>query len=83
MQLGAPKEEVVGDLARVLLAAGEQRRVIDLVGDVGQWPQNRRLELALSKPKPHWRCPAQIRVSSRRASRTYSDCVRLHRPTGR
>ena len=49
LELGAPKEEVVGELTRVLLAAGEQRRVIDLVGDVGQWSQPRRLLLALSK----------------------------------
>ncbi len=49
MQLGAPKEEVAGDLARVLLAKGEPQRVIDLVGDLDQWPQPRRLLLALSK----------------------------------
>jgi Flp pilus assembly protein TadD len=49
MQLGAPKEEVVADLARVLVEKGEPQRVIDLVGEVGQWPQPRRLSLALSK----------------------------------
>jgi Flp pilus assembly protein TadD len=49
VQLGAPKEEVAADLTRVLLARGEPRRVIDLVGDVVQWPQPVRLELALSK----------------------------------
>src|SRR5687768_6296047 len=37
MQLGAPKEEVAGDLARVLLAKGEPQRGIDLVGDLEQW----------------------------------------------
>jgi hypothetical protein len=49
MALGATKDEVAGDLARVLLAKGEPQRVIDLVGDIGQWPQPRRLTLALSK----------------------------------
>jgi cytochrome c-type biogenesis protein CcmH/NrfG len=49
MQLGAPKEEVAGDLARVLLAKGEPQRVIDLVGDLEQWPQSRRMLLALSR----------------------------------
>jgi len=33
----------------VLVAKGEPQRVIDLVGDVGQWPLPRRLSLALSK----------------------------------
>jgi hypothetical protein len=49
LKLGAPKEAIAGDLARVLLAKGEPERVIDLVGDVGQWPQPRRLLLALAK----------------------------------
>jgi Flp pilus assembly protein TadD len=49
MKLGATREEVAGDLARALLAEGEQQRVIDLVGDLGQWPQPRRLSLALSR----------------------------------
>jgi hypothetical protein len=49
MKLGAAKEEVAGELARALLAEGEQQRVIDLVGDIGQWPQARRLSLALSR----------------------------------
>lgn len=48
MKLGASKEEVTGDLARALLAKGEPQRVIDLVGDLGQWPQPRRLLLALN-----------------------------------
>ncbi len=47
--LGAPKEEVAGELSRVLLAKGEPQGVLDLVGDVGAWPQQRRLILALSK----------------------------------
>lgn len=47
--LGAPKEEVAGDLSRVLLAKGDAQGVLDLVGDVDQWPQPRRLVLALSK----------------------------------
>ncbi|MGH8239086.1 MAG: tetratricopeptide repeat protein, partial [Steroidobacteraceae bacterium] len=49
MKLGASKEEVAGDLTRVLLAKGEPQRAIDLVGDVDQWPQPRRLLLALGK----------------------------------
>jgi hypothetical protein len=49
MELGASKDEVAGDMARVLLAKGEPQRVIDLVGDVSQWPESRRLMLALSK----------------------------------
>jgi tetratricopeptide repeat protein len=49
MKLGASKEEVAGDLARALLGQGEQQRVLDLIGDVSQWPQPRRLVLALSK----------------------------------
>jgi hypothetical protein len=47
--LGASKEEVAGDLSRVLLAKGDAQGVLDLVGDVDQWPQPRRLVLALSK----------------------------------
>jgi hypothetical protein len=47
--LGAANDEVAGDLSRVLLAKGDAQRVLDLVGDVDQWPQPRRLLLALSK----------------------------------
>ena len=74
MQLGAPKEEVVGDLARVLLAAGEQRRVIDLVGDVGQWPQNRRLELALSKAEAALALPSS---DPRELTKSFANVFRL------
>ncbi|HEY7640914.1 MAG TPA: tetratricopeptide repeat protein [Steroidobacteraceae bacterium] len=49
IKAGASKEEVAGDLARALLGEGEQQRVLDLVGDVSQWPQPRRLLLAVSK----------------------------------
>ena len=58
MKLGAAKEEVAGDLARALLAKGEQQRVIDLVGDIGQWPQPRRLLLALSRAEAALALPA-------------------------
>jgi tetratricopeptide (TPR) repeat protein len=58
MKLGAAKEEVAGDLARALLAEGEQQRVIDLVGDIGQWPQPRRLSLALSRAEAALALPA-------------------------
>lgn len=47
--LGAPKEDIAGDLSRVLLAKGDAQGVLDLVGDVDQWPPPRRLVLALSK----------------------------------
>ena len=47
--LGASKEEVASDLSRVLLAKGDAQGVLDLVGDVDQWPQPQRLVLALSK----------------------------------
>jgi Tfp pilus assembly protein PilF len=49
LALGPDEDEVAGDLARALLAQGQARRVIDLVGDVGRWPQPRRLLLAMSK----------------------------------
>jgi tetratricopeptide (TPR) repeat protein len=49
LELGASRDEVAAYLAQALLARGEGQRVLDLVGDVGQWPPPRRLMLALSK----------------------------------
>ncbi len=74
MQLGAPKEEVAGDLARVLLAKGEPQRVIDLVGDLDQWPQPRRLLLALSKAEA---ALALARYDSRQLTKSFADAFRL------
>jgi hypothetical protein len=74
MQLGAPKEEVAGDLARVLLAKGEPQRVIDLVGDLDQWPQPRRLLLALSKAEA---ALALARYDPRQLVKAFADSFRL------
>ena len=74
MQLGAPKEEVAGDLSRVLLAKGEPQRVIDLVGDLDQWPQSRRLLLALSKAEA---ALALARYDPRQLTKSFADSFRL------
>lgn len=74
MKLGASREEVSGDLARALLAEGEQQRVIDLVGDVGQWPQPRRLSLALSRAEAALALPA---YGSRDLTRSFLNVFRL------
>jgi hypothetical protein len=74
MQLGAPKEEVVGDLARVLVAKGEPQRVIDLVGDVGQWPRPRQLSLALSKGEAELALPG---YDPRDLTKSFVDVFRL------
>ena len=74
MQLGAPKEEVAGDLSRVLLAKGEPQRVIDLVGDVDQWPQPRRLVLALSKAEAALALPS---YDPRELTKSFVECVPL------
>jgi Flp pilus assembly protein TadD len=74
MKLGAPKEEVAGDLARALLAQGQQQRVIDLIGDVGQWPQPRRLVLALSKAEAALALPG---YDSREVTRDFLGVFRL------
>jgi tetratricopeptide (TPR) repeat protein len=74
MQLGAPKGDVVGDLARVLLAKGEPQRVIDLVGDVSQWPQSRRLMPALSKAEAALALP---RYNRRDLTKSFVEVFRL------
>lgn len=74
MQLGAPKEEVAGDLARVLLAKGEPQRVIDLVGELDQWPQPRRLLLALSKAEA---ALALASYDPRQLTKSFVDSFRL------
>lgn len=74
MQLGAAKEEVAGDLARVLLAKGEPQRVIDLVGDLDQWPQSRRLLLALSKAEA---ALAFTNYDPRQLTKSFVDSFRL------
>jgi hypothetical protein len=74
MKLGASKEEVAGDLARALLAEGEQQRVIDLVGDVAQWPQPRRLSLALSRAEAALALPA---YEARDLTRSFLNVFRL------
>jgi hypothetical protein len=74
MQLGAPKEEVVADLARVLVAKGEPQRVIDLVGDVGQWPRPRQLSLALSKAEAELALPG---YDPRDLTKSFIDVFRL------
>jgi len=74
MQLGAPKEEVVADLARVLVEKGEPQRVIDLVGEVGQWPQPRRLSLALSKGEAELALPG---YDPRALTKSFVDVFRL------
>jgi hypothetical protein len=74
MQLGAAKEEVAGELARVLLAKGEPQRVIDLVGDLEQWPQPRRLLLALSKAEAGLALP---RYDPRQLTKDFADTFRL------
>jgi hypothetical protein len=73
MQLGAPKEEIVGDLARVLLAKGEPQRVIDLVGDVSQWPRSRRLLPALSKAEAALALP---RYNRRDLTKAFAEAFR-------
>jgi hypothetical protein len=57
LKLGASREEIAGDLVQVLLAAGKPRRVLDLIGDVDQWPQSRRLMLALGKAEAELALP--------------------------
>lgn len=74
MRLGAPKEEVAGDLARVLLAKGEPWRVIDLVGDLDQWPQPRRLLLALGKAEA---ALALASYDPRQLTKSFTDSFRL------
>src|SRR4030095_1750230 len=74
MKLGASREEVAGDLARALLAEGEQQRVIDLVGDVGQGPQPRRLLLALGKAEAALALPG---YESREVTKSFVSVFRL------
>ncbi|HET9446623.1 MAG TPA: tetratricopeptide repeat protein, partial [Steroidobacteraceae bacterium] len=74
MQLGAAKEEVAGDLARVLLAKGEPQRVIDLVGEIEQWPQPRRLLLALSKAEA---ALSLANYDPRQLTKSFADSFRL------
>lgn len=75
VRLGAPKDEVATDLARVLLAKGEPRRVIDLAGDVGEWPQPVRLGLALSKAEAVLALP---NYDPRELTKSFIDVFRLH-----
>jgi hypothetical protein len=74
MKLGAPREEIAGDLARVLLAKGEPQGVIDLVGDVNQWPQPRRLLLALGKAEAALALP---RYEPREVTKDFVSVFRL------
>jgi hypothetical protein len=74
MQLGTPKEEVIAELARVLVVKGEPQRVLDLVGDVGQWPQPRRLSLALSKAEAELALPG---YDPRELTKSFVDVFRL------
>ena len=72
--LGAPKEEIAGDLSRVLLAKGEPQRVLNLVGDVDAWPQERRLILALSKAEA---ALALTNYDTRDLTKSFVDAFRL------
>jgi hypothetical protein len=74
MQVGATKEEVAADLTRVLLAKGEPQRVLDFVGDLDQWPQQRRLMLALSKAEAALALP---QYDSRNRTKSFLDAFRL------
>ena len=49
MNLGGSKDEVAAYLAQSILAQGAARRTIKLIGDLQQWPQERRLVLATTK----------------------------------
>lgn len=72
--LGASKEEVAGDLSRVLLAKGEPQRVLDLVGDLAAWPQERRLILALSQAEAALALP---NYDARDLTRSFVNTFRL------
>jgi hypothetical protein len=74
MQLGATKEEVAADLTRVLLAKGEPQRVLDFIGALDQWPQPRRLALALSKAEAALALP---QYGSRDLTKSFVDAFRL------
>jgi hypothetical protein len=58
----------------VLLAKGEPQRAIDLVGDVGQWPQPRRLLLALGKAEA---ALALRSYDPRELTKNFTDAFRL------
>lgn len=74
MALGATKDKVSGELSRVLLAKGEPQRVIDLVGDIGQWPQPRRLTLALSMAEAALALPG---YDPRELTKSFASAFRL------
>ena len=72
--MNKPKEAIAADLARVLLAKGEPHRVIELIGEVSQWPQQRRLALALSKGEAELRLP---NFDRRVLTKSFVDVFRL------
>jgi hypothetical protein len=74
IMLGAPKEDVAGDLSRVLLAKGDAQGVLDLVGDVDQWPQPRRLLLALSRAEAALALPS---YDARELTKSFLNAFRL------
>lgn len=57
MALGSGKDEVAGYLAQAMLAQGDPDRTIKLIGDLQQWPQERRLVLAMSRAEAELALP--------------------------
>jgi predicted Zn-dependent protease len=61
MDLGSSKEEVATYLAQAMFAQGAPQRAIEFIGDLQQWPQERRLALATVKGEIS-RCPTTTSV---------------------
>jgi hypothetical protein len=74
MALGASRDDVAGYLARSMLAQGDPDRAIEFIGDVQQWPQERRLILAASKAEAELARPS---YNQRAVIRQFADVFRL------
>lgn len=74
MALGTSTDEVAGYLAQSMLAQGDPDRAIELIGDLQQWPQERRLVLAASKAEAEL---ARPNYNERDLTRHFADVFRL------
>lgn len=79
IDLGSGKDEVVGYLARSILAQDDPDRALDLIGDLQQWPQERRLLLATIRAEAELALPS---FNERDLTRRFVDVFRLRDVAG-
>jgi tetratricopeptide (TPR) repeat protein len=74
LDLGGSKDEIASELALAILAQGAPERAIKTIGDLQQWPQERRLKLATIKAEAEL---ALTNYDKRGLTKQFADVFRL------